>query len=125
MPTHQLQSFYIYTHLHDSMLLYTCTIYLETYNATNLSPFLQDDPLILTGPKRGLAMLDDNYVETHLKIRDDQGQDRELSKGVLSIKGIVGRSLEKCTVERLSLRTRLRCMRLWYLRWRRLSRSKL
>ncbi|OEL24745.1 DNA (cytosine-5)-methyltransferase DRM2 [Dichanthelium oligosanthes] len=54
----------------------------------DLETFPQDEPLILTGPKRGLALLGDNYVETDLKIKDHQGQDRELSKGILSIRGI-------------------------------------
>lgn len=65
-----------------------------------------------------IALLNGNYVETDLKIRDHhqegQEQDRELSKGVLMIKGIVGRSLEKCTVERLSLHTRLSTVKMVY-----------
>ena len=52
-------------------------------------------------------MLDDNCVETDLKIKDHQGQDRELSKGVITIRGTAHRSLEKCEVERKSLATRL------------------
>ncbi|CAL5023795.1 unnamed protein product [Urochloa decumbens] len=67
----------------------------------------KDEPLILTGPKRGLLLLDDNFVETDLKIKDHQGQDREFSKGVISIRGIAQRQLEKCEVERGSLSTRL------------------
>ncbi|CAN6237248.1 unnamed protein product [Urochloa humidicola] len=67
----------------------------------------KDEPLILTGPKRGLLLLDDNFVETDLKIKDYQGQDREFSKGLISIRGISHRQLEKCEVERVSLSTRL------------------
>jgi len=67
----------------------------------------KDEPLILTGPKRGLVLLGDNYIETDLKIKDHQGQDRELSKGVITIRGTAHRSLEKCEVERKSLATRL------------------
>lgn len=63
--------------------------------------------MILTGPKCGLLLLSGNYVETDLKIKDHRGQDRELSKGILRIKGIAGRSLEKCEVENKSLATRL------------------
>ncbi|KAK3140970.1 hypothetical protein QOZ80_5AG0408380 [Eleusine coracana subsp. coracana] len=59
----------------------------------------KDEPLILTGPTRGLALLDNNYVETDLKIKDHQGQDRELSKGIIIIRGIAGRSLKKCEGE--------------------------
>jgi hypothetical protein len=86
---------------------------LEKY-VTNLSPFLQDEPLILTGLKRGLFLLDDNYVETDLKIKDHQGQDRELNKGILTISGIAGRSSEKCEVDRLSLATRLSTVKVAY-----------
>ncbi|GJM94306.1 hypothetical protein PR202_ga10943 [Eleusine coracana subsp. coracana] len=76
--------------------------------------FLQDEPLILTGPKRGLALLDNNYVETDLKIKDHQGQDRELSKGIIIIRGIAGRSLKKCEVETNSLATRLSTVDVMY-----------
>ncbi|RLM80322.1 hypothetical protein C2845_PM12G03850 [Panicum miliaceum] len=67
----------------------------------------KNEPLILTGPKRGLVLLDDNYVEIDLKIKDHQGQDRELSKGIITIRGTAHRLLEKCEVERKSLATRL------------------
>ena len=70
--------------------------------------------MILTGPKRGLALLDDNYVEIDLKIKDHQGEDRELSKGILTISGIARRSLEKCEVDRLSLATRLSTVKVEY-----------
>ncbi|CAL4903327.1 unnamed protein product [Urochloa decumbens] len=63
--------------------------------------------LILTGPKRGLALLDDNFVEIDLKIKDRQGQDRELSKGVIRIRAKTVGSLEKCKLESKSLATRL------------------
>ncbi|WVZ95708.1 hypothetical protein U9M48_041439 [Paspalum notatum var. saurae] len=66
----------------------------------------EDESLILTGPKRGLALLDDIYVETDLKIKDHLGQDRELSKGMLSIRG-TGRTLKECKIETKSLATRL------------------
>jgi hypothetical protein len=32
------------------------------------------------GPKQGLALTGENYVEIDLKIKDHQGQDKELSK---------------------------------------------
>ncbi|CAO2044676.1 unnamed protein product [Urochloa humidicola] len=67
----------------------------------------KDEPLILTGPKRGLLLLDDNFVETDLKIKDHQGQDREFSKGFMTIRGTAHRLLEECEVERVSLSTRL------------------
>ncbi|KAL6597311.1 hypothetical protein ACP70R_046751 [Stipagrostis hirtigluma subsp. patula] len=74
----------------------------------------EDETLILTGPKRGLALIDDDYVEVDLKIRDPQGQDRELSKGILTIRGMAGRSLEKCEVENESLATRLSTVDVMY-----------
>uniref|UniRef100_A0A0Q3T214 DUF6598 domain-containing protein n=1 Tax=Setaria italica TaxID=4555 RepID=A0A0Q3T214_SETIT len=73
-----------------------------------------DESLILIGPKRGLALLDDNYVETDLKIKDHLGQGRELSKGVVTIRGIAGRSLEECVVETKSLATRLSTVDVMY-----------
>ncbi|WVZ95755.1 hypothetical protein U9M48_041479 [Paspalum notatum var. saurae] len=67
----------------------------------------KDESLIFTGPKRGLALLDDIYVETDLKIRDHKlGKDRELSKGMLSIRG-TGRTVMECLIETKSLATRL------------------
>uniref|UniRef100_A0A0A9AMU6 DUF6598 domain-containing protein n=1 Tax=Arundo donax TaxID=35708 RepID=A0A0A9AMU6_ARUDO len=72
----------------------------------------KDEPLILTGPKRGLALLDDNFVETDLKIKDHQGQDRELSKGVLTIRSVT--RLRKCEVHRDSLATRLSTVDVMY-----------
>ena len=63
--------------------------------------------MVLTGPKRGLALIDENYVEIDLKIKDHQGQDKELSKGIISIPGIERRDLEQCQIESGSLATRL------------------
>ncbi|CAD6268453.1 unnamed protein product [Miscanthus lutarioriparius] len=58
-------------------------------------------------PKRGLALIGPNYVEIDLKIKDHQGQDKELSKGKLSINGIERRRLKQCVLESDSLATRL------------------
>ncbi|PUZ63644.1 hypothetical protein GQ55_3G084600 [Panicum hallii var. hallii] len=75
----------------------------------------KDESLILTGPKRGLLLLDDAYVEIDLKIRDPQGQeDKELSKGFLTIRGIAPRRLDKCVVESKDLATRLSTMEVMY-----------
>ncbi|XP_066363547.1 uncharacterized protein [Miscanthus floridulus] len=74
----------------------------------------KDTPLILTGPKRGLALLDAMYVEIDLKIKGRHGQDRELSKGVLFIKGTVHRSLKKCELQSNSLSTRLSTVDVMY-----------
>ncbi|CAL5057775.1 unnamed protein product [Urochloa decumbens] len=74
----------------------------------------KDESLILTGPKRGLALINDLYVETDLKVKDPGGQDRQLSMGVLEIDGIARRRLEKCEVESRSLATRLSTVDLMY-----------
>ncbi|CAL5060612.1 unnamed protein product [Urochloa decumbens] len=74
----------------------------------------KDESLILTGPKRGLVLLGDAYVEIDLKITDDQGQEEELSKGFLTIRGIAGRYLDKSIVESNDLATRLSTMEVTY-----------
>ncbi|TVU18377.1 hypothetical protein EJB05_34468, partial [Eragrostis curvula] len=48
----------------------------------------EDESLMLTGPKRGLVLLDDDHVEIDLKIKDHEGRDKELSKGYIKIKGV-------------------------------------
>ncbi|GJM94325.1 hypothetical protein PR202_ga10963 [Eleusine coracana subsp. coracana] len=83
-----------------------------TYNLMTIASFIfgssfHDESLVLTGPKRGLALVSNDYIETDLKIKDDQGQVRELCKGILTIRGIARRSLKKCEVESRSLATRL------------------
>ncbi|CAN6181748.1 unnamed protein product [Urochloa humidicola] len=65
------------------------------------------ESLILTGPKRGLALLDDIYAEIDLNIKDPLGQVRELSKGLFIIRGLGARTLKGSMVETNSLATRL------------------
>ncbi|XP_021304066.1 uncharacterized protein LOC8067296 [Sorghum bicolor] len=66
------------------------------------------ESLILTGPKRGLALAGDIYVETDLKMKDDLVQDRELSKGLIVIRDTPTGLFEKgYTSETKSLATRL------------------
>ncbi|CAL4971713.1 unnamed protein product [Urochloa decumbens] len=75
----------------------------------------KDESLILTGPKRGLVLSDDAYVEIDLKITDDQGQEEEeLSKGFLTIRGIAGRRLDKSIVESKDIATRLSTVEVTY-----------
>lgn len=62
---------------------------------------------MLTGPKRGIALISPTYVEMDLKNKDHGGQDKELSKGILKIGGIANRNLDRCKVESRSLATRL------------------
>jgi azurin len=66
----------------------------------------------LTGPKRGLALISDDYVEIDLKIKDHQGQDKELSKGYLTIDW--HRVLDGCELESGSLSTRLSTVDVMY-----------
>ncbi|KAL6864803.1 hypothetical protein ACP4OV_015954 [Aristida adscensionis] len=72
----------------------------------------EDESLILTGPKRGIASIDDTYVEFDLKIKEDQ-QDKELSKGYVSIRG-ARVQFEKYKLESRSLDTRLSTVEVTY-----------
>ncbi|TVU18304.1 hypothetical protein EJB05_34394, partial [Eragrostis curvula] len=75
----------------------------------------EDQSLTLTGPKRGLALIDDAYVEMDLKIKGHgQQQDRELSKGFIAIPGNAHRFMGKCEVESESLATRLSTVEVMY-----------
>ncbi|GJM94308.1 hypothetical protein PR202_ga10945 [Eleusine coracana subsp. coracana] len=57
----------------------------------------------------------DVYVETDLKIKDDGGQeDKQLSKGVLTIRGIARRDLTECELETGSLATRFCTVSIMY-----------
>jgi hypothetical protein len=76
--------------------------------------FLQDQSLTLTGPKRGLALINDAYVEIDLKIKSHGEQDKELSKGFVGIQGIARRWMDKCVVESESLATRLSTVEVMY-----------
>jgi hypothetical protein len=53
-------------------------------------------------------LISDTYVETNLKVKGDElQQDTELSKGILTIRGIARRVLKNCELESCSLATRL------------------
>ncbi|CAL4919534.1 unnamed protein product [Urochloa decumbens] len=68
----------------------------------------KDESLILTGPKRGLALISNTHVETNLIIKGDQNQEeRPLSKGILTIPGMERRVLTRCELESCSLATKL------------------
>jgi hypothetical protein len=58
--------------------------------------------------------LDDDYVEIDMKIKNHGGQNRELSKGYIQVKGVVRRLLKKCEVEFKSLATRLSTVDVMY-----------
>ncbi|CAN6331206.1 unnamed protein product [Urochloa humidicola] len=68
----------------------------------------KDESLILTGPKRGLALMDDIYFEMDLKIKGGQRRkDKQLSKGYLELDGIPLRLEDEMVVERNTLDTKL------------------
>ncbi|CAL5023708.1 unnamed protein product [Urochloa decumbens] len=75
----------------------------------------KEESLTLTGPKRGLALIDDAYVEFDLKIKGDgKHNDKELSKGFVIIDGIARRWLSGPVVESRSLATRLSTVEVVY-----------
>ncbi|WVZ95790.1 hypothetical protein U9M48_041511 [Paspalum notatum var. saurae] len=76
----------------------------------------EEESLILTGPKRGLALIiSSTYIVTNLIIKGDERQeDRELSKGILEISGIERRVLKKCELASCSLATRLSTVDVMY-----------
>lgn len=64
--------------------------------------------MILTGPKRGLALwYDADYVQTDLWVKDRQGHCKQFSKGIVRIPGTANQVFDKCEPERVSLATRL------------------
>ncbi|CAN6318493.1 unnamed protein product [Urochloa humidicola] len=68
----------------------------------------QDNLLLLTGPKRGLAVIGPVYFEMDLKIKNDQGKnDTQLSKGFLILEGATRDPWDKMKVESKSLDTGL------------------
>uniref|UniRef100_A0ACD5ZQ77 Uncharacterized protein n=1 Tax=Avena sativa TaxID=4498 RepID=A0ACD5ZQ77_AVESA len=48
----------------------------------------EDESLMLTGPSRGLVLLDNIYLEIDLKVKDKSNKDQELSKGLCVIDGV-------------------------------------
>ncbi|TVU30070.1 hypothetical protein EJB05_21676 [Eragrostis curvula] len=85
----------------------------DRYNSQLINS--EEDSLIMTGPKRGLVLIGDVYVETDLKIKDDgEQEDKQLSKGMLTIRGIARRTLKKCELEIGSLATRLSTVNVAY-----------
>ncbi|GJN36362.1 hypothetical protein PR202_gb25212 [Eleusine coracana subsp. coracana] len=66
------------------------------------------ESLTLSGPKRGLELQSDIYVEIDLKIKGDQGQDdKEFSKGFLQLDGFQYRTMKDMVVESDSLDSKL------------------
>ncbi|CAM0958532.1 unnamed protein product [Alopecurus aequalis] len=66
----------------------------------------EDDRLILTGPGRGLVLLDFIYLEINLKIKiDEEPLDQQISKGLISIDGRVQPRDEKVNVGSQTLKS--------------------
>ncbi|CAN6251585.1 unnamed protein product [Urochloa humidicola] len=64
----------------------------------------KDGSLILTEPKRGLALIDAIYFEVDLKIKGGRGQkDKQLSKGLLTLDGRPVKLDDQIVTERKSL----------------------
>ncbi|KAF6982049.1 hypothetical protein CFC21_000487 [Triticum aestivum] len=82
---------------------YKC-IYLFHRNRDDSQRVNEDGMLILTGPGRGLVLVDFIYLETDLKIREDGVfPDRPFSKGLISIDGRVLSREEDVVVRRETL----------------------
>ncbi|KAK3149374.1 hypothetical protein QOZ80_3AG0216560 [Eleusine coracana subsp. coracana] len=72
----------------------------------------ESESLILCGPKRGLVLIDDTYVEIDLKIKDPRWQSGvELRKGYVSVRSI---RRMKNVVESKSLESRLSTVEVMY-----------
>ncbi|KAE8819408.1 hypothetical protein D1007_02633 [Hordeum vulgare] len=76
----------------------------ESYGITSNKRLNQDGVLILTGPSRGLVLVDFIYLEIDLKIREDGVfPDKPFSKGLISIDGRVLSREEDVVVSRETL----------------------
>ncbi|XP_047042737.1 uncharacterized protein LOC124646700 [Lolium rigidum] len=67
----------------------------------------EDESLILTGPIRGLVLLDNIYLEVDLKVKDKRNKDQELSKGLCAIDGVRLGGLKRSEVGCVDLESRL------------------
>uniref|UniRef100_A0ACD5TZ50 Uncharacterized protein n=1 Tax=Avena sativa TaxID=4498 RepID=A0ACD5TZ50_AVESA len=85
---------------HKCIYLFNCPM--EDYQTINS----EDESLILTGPGRGLVLLDFIYLEINLKIKVDGGpRGEQISKGLLGIDGRVQPRDEKVNVGSQTLKS--------------------
>uniref|UniRef100_K3Y922 DUF6598 domain-containing protein n=1 Tax=Setaria italica TaxID=4555 RepID=K3Y922_SETIT len=74
----------------------------------------EDESLILTGPARGLLLIDFIWLETDLKIKGERGQDKILSKGLPEIDGRLSSILENIKVRDITCDSRLSTVEVKY-----------
>ncbi|CAM0957687.1 unnamed protein product [Alopecurus aequalis] len=67
----------------------------------------EDEPLTLSGPTRGLVLLDYIYLEVDLKVKGKRNKDQELSKGLCLIDGVGLGGWKYSHVECVELESRL------------------
>ncbi|TVU18353.1 hypothetical protein EJB05_34444, partial [Eragrostis curvula] len=69
----------------------------------------QDEELILTGPKRGLALIDAIYIEVDLMIKGEgkRKKDKQLSKGYLTLTGLARHFRDEMEVESYTIESML------------------
>lgn len=67
----------------------------------------KDESLMLTGPTRGLVLLDNIYLEVDLKVKGKRNKDQELSKGLCLIDGVGLGGWKYSHVECVDLESRL------------------
>ncbi|CAL5021945.1 unnamed protein product [Urochloa decumbens] len=83
-------------------------VYLFKCDRDHCQHITPKDELILTGPKRGLALIDAIYFEVDLKIKGGPGQkDKQLSKVLLTLDGRPVELDDEIVVERKSVDTML------------------
>ncbi|KAM0918661.1 hypothetical protein ACQ4PT_008715 [Festuca glaucescens] len=73
-----------------------------------------DQSLILTGPSRGLILTDYIFIEVDLKMKLDQGKDKQLSIGLLDIDGRVAPWVPTTEVQCCTLESRLSTVEVRY-----------
>ncbi|XP_040377010.1 uncharacterized protein LOC121053569 isoform X2 [Oryza brachyantha] len=85
-------------------------------SSANILSVKIDDPLILTGPNRGLVLIDDINFEVDLRIKDDRlrGKKKELNRGTLRIDGILSTRGIKMEVENDTLEGKLGTVEMKY-----------
>ncbi|TVT99670.1 hypothetical protein EJB05_54959, partial [Eragrostis curvula] len=69
----------------------------------------KDEELILTGPKRGLALIDAIYIEVDLMIKGEgkRKKDKQLSKGYLTLTGLARHFRDEMEVESYTIESML------------------